>query len=163
MLVEDTNSGFEFFSSIVGAGVQCLSAGGKSKIKSVVKMNRGKRILVIADGAAFGPEMEELYLYKKANPEVSIYLPESFEWIILSSGLIDGNRILNIVENTEDYVESSEYFSWEQYYTKLLIDETQSSYLRYSKSKLNEVYLHEKEKEKLIEVIRVITGIIDSN
>lgn len=79
-----------------------------------------------------------------------------FEWIILASGLIDGKRIADIVKNTEDYLESSEYYSWEQFYTKLLVSETKDSCLQYSKSKLNEVYLHPKEKKALLDVIDVI-------
>ncbi|MBR1710496.1 MAG: ATP-binding protein [Lachnospiraceae bacterium] len=156
VLVEDTNSGFEFFCSVTSKNITCISAGGKTRIKKLVKENNGNRILVIADGAAFGSEMNDLYSYIKHHPEVSLYLPESFEWIILSSGLIDGNRIANIVENTENYVESSEYFSWEQFYTKLLVNETRDSYLQYSKSKLNKVYLHSKEKKALLDTIEVV-------
>ena len=156
VLVEDTNSGFEFFCSVTSKNITCISAGGKTRIKKLVKENNGNRILVIADGAAFGSEMNDLYSYIKHHPEVSLYLPETFEWIILSSGLIDGNRIANIVENTENYVESSEYFSWEQFYTKLLVNETRDSYLQYSKSKLNKVYLHSKEKKALLDTIEVV-------
>ena len=97
-----------------------------------------------------------MYLYMKAHPEVSMYLPESFEWIILSSGLIDGKRILDIVEHTEEYLESSEYFSWEQFYTKLLVQETKDGYLHYNKSKLNDNYLHVKEKQALLDTMDII-------
>lgn len=156
ILVEDTNSGFEFFNAVKAENITCRSAGGKTGIKKLVRTCSGNRILVIADGAAFGSEMNDLYLYIQSHPEVSLYLPESFEWIILSSGLIDGNRIADIVENTEEYVESSEYFSWEQFYTKLLVSETKDSYLHYNKNKLNEVYLHTKEKKALFDAIDVV-------
>ena len=76
--------------------------------------------------------------------------------IVQTSGLIDGKRIIDILSHTEDFAESSEYFSWEQYYTKLLVQETNDTYLRYSKHKLNDVYLHEKEKEALLKVIDII-------
>ncbi len=36
-----------------------------------------------------------------------MYLPESFEWIILSSGLIGGKMVEEKVEHTEDYLESA--------------------------------------------------------
>jgi hypothetical protein len=156
LIVEDSNSGYEFFSSIIDESIICLSAGGKSKIKSLVRNNKGSKILVVADGAAFGSEMGELYLYMHNNPEINIYLPESFEWIILSSGLIDGNRIAEIVEHPEDFIESSEYFSWENYFTKLLIQETKDTYLHYNKRHLNEAYLNNKEKTALIKVINII-------
>ena len=156
VLVEDTNSGYEFFNAVISESISCYSAGGKAKIRSVVKTYSGKKVLIIADGAAFGSEMSDLYLYMKSHSEVSMYLPESFEWIILSSGLIDGNRIADVVEHTEDYLESSEYFSWEQFYTKVLIQETKDGYLHYNKSKLNENYLHLKEKKALLDVIDIV-------
>ncbi len=156
VIVEDSNSGYEFFSSIVGEDIKCISAGGKSKIKVIVKSNKGNKILVIADGAAFGSEMGELYLYMQSNPEVYIYLPESFEWIVLASGLIDGNRIADIIDHPEDFIESSEYFSWENYFTKLLVQETKDTYLRYNKSHLNKTYLNDKEAGALLKVIAAI-------
>lgn len=163
VVVEDSNSGYEFFKAVIPDNVECLSAGGKTRIRAMVRNSSGKRILIIADGAAFGSEMSELYLYMKSHSEVSMYLPESFEWIILSSGLIDGKRISDIVDHTEDYLESAEYFSWEQFYTKLLIQETQDGYLQYRKGKLNENYLHSKEKQALLDVIDIVKQQIGIN
>ena len=160
MIVEDSNAGYEFYKNISSDDITCISAGGKTKIKRIVKENHGKNILVIADGAAFGSEISELFLYMQSNPEVKLYLPESFEWIILSSGLIDGNKIADIVKNTENYVESKEYFSWEQFFTKILVDETKDSYLKYNKKRLNKAYLNHKEKDALLKVINVIKDYI---
>lgn len=160
IVVEDSNSGFEFYKNVSSDDTECISAGGKTKIKNVVISNRGKSIIIIADGAAFGPEIGELYLYMKSNPDIKLYLPESFEWIILSSGLIDGNRVADIVSNTEKYVESADYFSWEPFFTKLLKDETKDTYLQYSKTSLNKSYLNPKEKEALLKVIQVIRNAI---
>ena len=160
IVVEDTNSGYDFFKEISSDETECISAGGKAGIKGILKNKTDKNILVIADGAAFGSQMAEIYLYMQSNPEISLYLPESFEWIILSSGLIDGNRIKDMVQNTENYADSADYFSWEQFYTKILVAETQGTVYRYSKQKLNEVYLNEKEKNALLKVIEVIKGLI---
>ncbi|MBQ8121857.1 MAG: translation initiation factor 2, partial [Ruminococcus sp.] len=120
VIVEDSNSGYDFFNAVAADDINCISAGGKTKIKRTVMDNEGKNLLVIADGAAFGSEMGELFLFMQKHPEISLYLPESFEWVILKSGLIDGNRIADILEHSEDFIESSEYFSWERFYTKLL-------------------------------------------
>lgn len=125
VIAEDSNSGHEFFKAVTADDISCISAGGKTKIKHLVNDNKGKKLLIIADGAAFGSEMDELYRYIKKHPEVSLYLPESFEWLILKSGLIDGNRIVDILQHTEDYLESSDFFSWERFFTKLLISETE--------------------------------------
>ena len=156
VVVEDSNSGYDFFKAVVSDNIDCISAGGKTKIRHIVTGNEDKNILVIADGAAFGSEMGELYLYIKKHPEVSMYLPESFEWLILKSGLIDGNRIADILQHSEDFIESSEFFSWERFYTKLLISETEGTYLQYSKQKLNEVYLNPNEKEAVLKAADVI-------
>ncbi len=156
VIVEDSNSGYDFFKAVVSDDINCISAGGKTKIKRTVMDNEGKHLLVIANGAAFGSEMGELFLYMQKHPEVSLYLPESFEWLILKSGLIDGNRIADILQHTEDFLESSEHFSWERFYTKLLISETEGTYLQYSKQKLNDVYLNPNEKEAIIKAAEII-------
>ena len=161
VIVEDSNSGYDFFKAVVADDINCISAGGKTKIKRTVMDNIGKQLLVIADGAAFGSEMGELFLYMQKHPEVSLYLPESFEWLILKSGLIDGNRIADILQHTEDFLESSEYFSWERFYTKLLISEAEETYLQYSKQKLNDVYLNPNEKEAIIKVAEIIRNNIE--
>ena len=156
VVVEDSNSGFEFFKNVINDEIRCISAGGKSRIKQIVKNHDQGRVLIIADGAAFGSEMAELYLYMQSNPNVSMYLPESFEWVILSSGLIDGNRIAEIVARPEEYIDCSEYFSWEQFFTKLLVSETVGTYLQYGKSQLNQNYLNEKEVNAILAVMDVI-------
>jgi len=160
LIVEDSNAGFDFYNSVIGGHLDCISAYGKSKIKNLLKQNRGKKICVIADGAAFGSEMWEISIYLKQHPEITLYLPESFEWIILSSGIIDGNRIIEILKHTENYVESELFFSWEQFYTNLLIQETKDSYLHYAKSKLNKAYLHDVQKNAILNVLAEIHEIL---
>ena len=162
LIVEDSNSGFDFFSKI-SSNAECISAGGKTRIYRLLLENKDRCCLIIADGAAFGPEMEKIYEMIQAGYKVALYLPESFEWLILRSGLIDGNRVKNILEHPEDYIDSQKYFSWENFFTSLLIHETEGTYLRYSKDSLNNVYLNEKEKKAIIDVLpddvrKYITG-----
>ena len=156
VIVEDTNAGYDFYNNISGDNIKCISAGGKTAFKAVVKDYKNERVLIIADGAAFGAEMNELYLYIQNNTNVGLYLPESFEWVILSSGLIDGNRIADILASPEDYIESKDFFSWEQYFTRLLVSETTDTYLQYNKGHLNKNYLEKKQKDALIKVISVV-------
>lgn len=162
VIAEDSNSGYEFFKAVTADDISCISAGGKTKIRRLVNENNGKKLLIIADGAAFGSEMGELYRYIQKHPEVSLYLPESFEWLILKSGLIDGNRIVDILQHTEDYLESSDFFSWERFFTKLLISETEGTYLQYSKQKLNEVYLNAKVKEQILSSANIIRPMLEN-
>lgn len=60
------------------------------------------------------------------------------------------------MEHPEDFIESQTYFSWEQYFTNILIQYTQDTYLKYNKSKLNESYLHEKAKNMILNVMENI-------
>lgn len=155
VVTEDSNSGFDFFNAICQeSNTKCLSAGGKSNIPELLSHMPGRKTLVIADGAAIGAEMTELYSIAEKDHNVRLYLPESFEWLILMSGLIDGNKVQDILSHPEDFIESQEYFSWERYFTWLLIDQTRNTYLSYSKTGLNPVYLNDNEKEKILTVMR---------
>lgn len=157
IIVEDSNSGFEFFYSVSkDRGILCESAGGKSNIFSVLRDAGQEEICVIADGAAIGPEMNRLYEQVQKMKNVGLYLPESFEWVVLNSGLISGKDIQEILEEPEKYIDSVECFSWERYFSRLLIEKTKESYLKYRKSKLNEAYLHEKNKDKILNSIEGI-------
>lgn len=92
----------------------------------------------------------------KTDSNVALYLPESFEWLILKSGLIEEGSIADILEHPEDYIESKDYFSWERYFTALLIQNTQGSHMKYAKRQLNHVYLQEKVSDKILSVMRGI-------
>jgi hypothetical protein len=153
IVVEDTNAGYEFFQAISKErNINCLCAGGKSNLKTTVP-NSKEQILVVADGAAIGSEMNELYQMMRANSRIKCYLPESFEWIILQSGLIDGATVQDILNHPEDFIESQKYFSWERYFTALLVESTRDSYLKYKKNKLNANYLQEKVRLAMLDVM----------
>ena len=51
------------------------------------------------------------------------------------------------------YVESEKYFSWERFFTALLVDQTKDSYMSYNKNSLNSVYLHEKNKGAILKTV----------
>lgn len=157
IIVEDSNSGYEFFKNISAEkNIACLSAGGKSNIFSLLKKQSSEEICVIADGAAIGSEMNRLYKETLKKKNIHLYLPESFEWLILSSGLISDKDIKTMLEEPENYIDSTEYFSWERFFTKLLVTRTEKTCLKYSKSKLNSNYLHEKNKERIVNMMQGI-------
>lgn len=122
----------------------CISAGGKSSIYRLLRERPEIEVLVIADYAAFGAEMAyvtSLMRFKRSR----LFLPESFEWQVLSSLLFDDARTCEMLLHRADHIESAEFFSWEQFFTKELIERTNGSYLAYSKRELNEVYLQPRE------------------
>lgn len=150
IVVEDSNSGYEFFKAVTTENdIECETAGGKTKLFSVLSKAEEETV-VIADGAAIGAEMERLYGLALEKKNIKLYLPESFEWIILNSGLVPGKVISEVLEEPENYIDSQEYFSWERYFTRLLVRQTEGTHLKYQKSKLNPAYLHEKNKKIII-------------
>lgn len=158
VITEDANSGFQFFKGVCDKteGHICISAQGKSNIFATVVKHMDENVLIIADGAAFGAEMGKLNQLLEWNQNINLYLPESFEWLILSSGLIEDSGLLGKLEHSEDYIESKEYFSWERYFTAQLIQLTQDSFLKYAKKQLNPAYLQDKIMDKILSVMKEI-------
>lgn len=154
ILTEDSNSGNQMFTHIAQEhGKGCLSAGGKSSIHRCLEELQAQKVLVVADGAAFGAEMEKVYQYYLFhNDKVTLYLPESFEWLLLKSGIITGNDLDAMLNNPSEYIDSEKYFSWEQFFTALLISLTsqQEAYKHYSKRILAPFYLQQTNVQKIL-------------
>ncbi len=162
IVTEDSNAGYEFFAGLCGDRLTCVSAQGKSKIAALLSDRKDEKTLVIGDGAAFGSEMEKLIRLINEGAEILLFLPESFEWLILSSDLLIDPEVNGILESPEDHIASEKYMSWEQFFTDLLIQKSQNSYLKYNKRKLNPAYLQEREKKAIIDALPVrIRGILD--
>lgn len=90
---------------------------------------------IIADGAAFGSMIENClaYIHSVYGSRISLWLPESFEYLILKSGLIKSAELPEILDETSDYVDCRRYESWEQFFTDLLISLTKDTVARYIK------------------------------
>ncbi|SFH53029.1 hypothetical protein SAMN04487830_10184 [Pseudobutyrivibrio sp. OR37] len=149
VITEDSNSGYQCFSHIFD---KCISSNGKSNIYESIREHKDKKLLVIVDGAAFGPEIGKIMGYLSLNEcKCVIYAPESFEYIILKSELLDvPNEIIN---QTYNYADSKEFASWEEYYNKYLINLSQQTIYKYSKTQLNKNYLGKKALEKIKHVL----------
>ena len=147
VITEDSNSGYDFFKSLADKKeIPCISAKGKSNIISTLQERKKAedRILVIVDGAAFGAEAKDVVTYLKTYGG-ALYAPESFEWMILTAGVIPGKSQKEILAEPENYIESAKFVSWERFFTDLLITETQNDPVwAYSKKKLPSAYLSAK-------------------
>ena len=154
VLVEDTGSGFQLYQKICGAD-KCQSAGGNSKIVGKLEnMPHDKHVTVIADGAAFGAYVASVLAISKRMSDVQLYFPESFEWIILKSGIIKVDNIDNILERPEDFIESRAFFSWERFFEDILVKATIDDPIRrYSKSKLSSFYYEGKNKDSILSIM----------
>ncbi len=151
IITEDSNSGYQFFTQVCeDNGLSCESMNGKSNVFHYLNVHDNEKILVIADGSAFGSEIDRVLQLINERKNVALYLPESFEWMILSSGVLKNNRIDKILDSPSEFVESKDYFSWERFFTAVLIEETKDTYLAYVKKKLNPAYLNDVVKQQIL-------------
>lgn len=159
VITEDSNSGYEFFKSVCDSrNLACESADGKSNVVNCIMERPGERVLLIADGAAFGPEMRKVMQSLKWYKNYVLYLPESFEWLILKSDLFRADNLQNILENPSEYIESKDYFSWENYFTALLEKITAESekVAQYSKKHISPFYTTPVNSEKILSRLKNI-------
>lgn len=70
--------------------------------------------------------------------------------MVLKSGVIQDSEISAILAAPYDYLESSEYFSWERYFTALIVKKTKGTYLQYNKRVLNRVYAQPEIADKVL-------------
>ena len=156
LVTEDSGSGFEFYEHYFdGAEVSCISAGSNSSIYSWLTANRDKKILAVADGAAFGAEMNRVMSLQEHYPNITVCLPESFEWLILKSGLVKTENLDAVLENPSEYIESSDCFSWEQFFTKYLVQNTRGTHYSYSENRLNRFYTVRNNMERVVALIGI--------
>ena len=84
---------------------------------------------------------------------IAVCLPESFEWLLLKSGVAGGREVAGILEDPSSHIESGEYFSWERYFTDRLRAATRGTALAYGKDRLPEAYKAQANADKVMELI----------
>ena len=68
VITEDSNSGYQFFNSVCRQQqLKCETMNGKSNVFHYLNMHKNERILVIADGAAFGSEKDKNWIVSRWN------------------------------------------------------------------------------------------------
>ena len=144
IVTEDSNSGYQFWTHAFKNSHVTSSNGNGNLIKQVEELGPGEA-LVIADGAAFGSLMESCMssFQVQTDRRISLWLPESFEYLILKSGVLKSEKITQILENISEYVECEKYESWESFFTELLVTLTAGGVEKYSKNVLNAYYLQD--------------------
>ncbi len=150
ILVEDKEAGYQFYKNVAGEE-RCISAEGNSNIYSkMIETDSSDGVLIIADGAALGPFVDKLVKYATIKQNVALFFPESFEWMILKSGILHNALIDEILAKPEDYIDNTRYISWERFFTALLQDITSADPIKqYSKSSLPSFYTGENAKSIL--------------
>lgn len=80
-------------------------------------------------------------------------------WIVLSSDIFNNNEIKAILNNPPDYIESSDYVSWERFFTDLLESKTADKHgMEYHKRSLNAYYLSDR---NITEILSVLNCLLD--
>ena len=155
LLTEDSKSGYQFYQHYFeGSNIECFTSASNAAIFKWLKDHEDKKVFVIADGAAFGSEIDRI-MKMRSFENIRLCLPESFEWLILKSGLIKDHDISVILEDPSSYIECAEHFSWENFFERLLIDSTVDTPFQYAKKELNPIYFVKSNADKIIMEIYV--------
>ena len=125
---------------------------------SIVFIDEGNTFVKAEEFAGVIQNTDNYYVMRlmESRKNIVLYLPESFEWLILSAGVLKNAAMEKILKNPSEYVESRNYFSWERFFTALLIEETKGTYLAYFKRNLNPVYLNESIKTAILSQMKKI-------
>ena len=157
IITEDKKAGYQFFNQVYNCN--CFSSGGNSSIiKPLEEIPDNEETLIVADGAAFGSQVKTLEEFTRDRENIKVFLPESFEYLILSAKIFGNHSkmIDKILENPADYIDSSEFISWERYFTSLVEDISKYyAYASYDKTKLKKFYLEGINKDKIASQIPI--------
>lgn len=155
LLTEDSRSGLQFFEArFHGGELACESSHGNGNIMRWLDDHKGETVFVIADGAAFGPYAERVLMFQREHPhEVVVCLPESFEWLLLASGVVKMEGLAEILSGPENYVLSEKFESWEQFFTAALRKATDGGTLSYKKGKLADGFMAPANADKVMALI----------
>lgn len=163
VITEDSKAGFQFWNGLCDTErLKCISAYGKSNVVRCLRENRHEKSMIIVDGAAFGSQMRRLskYIEQSSHNGCIAFLPESFEWLLMKSGVVQNiSGLQDLLDNTYEYVDSKEYMSWERYYTALIVRETEGKPYHYNKNSLNDYYTGDKVIRKVVKAFPILEKI----
>lgn len=130
IITEDTKSGYIMLRALCGNNTVEISEEEKKygigNNKLLEKCQRlaeiGHKVLVMLDGAAIGYLIESLYKEARENNNVVLWAPESFEYLLLQSGIVCRRDVPIILEKPEDQISSELFPTWERFFTWLVTD-----------------------------------------
>lgn len=125
-IIEGIGSDYLFFKNTL-LDCDVVSAEGRNRLipllQHIMNSMDYKSIFVFADGASYGYNLllHEKLLKSLARPkgvDIRLFFPNSFEWLILKSGLLKIDE--NILEYPEDYFDSKDFSGVESFFTEKL-------------------------------------------
>ena len=151
--IEDKGSGFQFFSSILNETC-CEPIGGKDKISNFIKnldIEYHEYPLIIFDYCGAGNCIQSI-LQEAKTKSVSLYAPESFEYLLLESNLFPeiNDEIIDFLSDlNEHYNILSDKQSLETFITALLKDIVSKEYKIFKPKHENRVRIKSYSKDEL--------------
>lgn len=150
ILTEDSNSGYDFFSSLC----VCQGCGGRDNVYKKIMEYSDTDLIAVVDGAACGAQFSRISEAVALHAgKCQVFVPESFEWLILKANLFEDKESLDILENVSEHVDSAQYESWERYFLHLLSEVATTNYKNYNKSRLNSWFLEDRQMKKIKDMI----------
>lgn len=155
MITEDSGAGNQFFQSFFQNVKDCIGAGGNSNVYRLMRIqDRETQLAIVADGAAFGAFAARVVAHARQRGKTMLYFPESFEWLILKSGVVADKAVEAILRQPEEHIDSAVYMSWERFFTELLEKSTRDDPVRhYQKNSLSPFYVSNGVKGKVVKVM----------
>lgn len=149
IVTEDLRAGKQFFSRTCNT-CAVIPAKSKDNILNLLTTLTDTNVVVVVDGAAFGFVIQDLLKYISGR-SVMLYTFESFEYVLLKSGIVDSLIPADLnIDNPP--VDSQLYLTWERYYTQLLERITQGTVYEYSKEQLAKVYTQPQNADRVYSV-----------
>ena len=155
LLTEDSRSGLRFFSRrFEGSNLRVETSASNSKIMAWLLDHAAEHVFVVADGAAFGPYADRVLKLQREHPEsITVCLPESFEWLLLRSGVVKAEGLEAMLEDPTAHIDSVRYATWERFFAAYLTEVTRGTPFAYKKSELAEPYLLPSNADRVVALI----------
>lgn len=162
MFTEDSKVGYSFFKNTL-PNTEVVKLGGTGEITKFGKyvkkyVGEGDIAYLVADGCAFGflmPYfMEERRVAEKYGYKIRLFLPASFEYMLLSCGVVPNVSIDRLI-NAYSYSRIEKYMSLEKYYEDYLSEVTSGKLSKNSKA-LENYILRPRCVDKIYEYIKEI-------
>lgn len=154
VLNEDSGSGFEFYKQIIP--LNHISSKGNKGILNLINKDDSK--IVILDRAGYGKLINTLINNVESNNyNIVLNLQNSFEYVILKSGVLGNN--LEKFNFMEEELKLNN-INLEKTYFEILIDlASKNKRTRYTKKHINPWYLESTTINKIVDTIQEDTGI----
>lgn len=83
---------------------------------------------------------------------------------VVADGAAFGSQMGRILERPYDYIDGEQYLSWKRFFTKLLVDTTEETWMQYSKTRLNPAYLQGRCRERIFATLpSTMRGMLDDS